>query len=330
MMHATRGALHAPAQPLAHMRAARTRPWAPLQKRMRAAGEGDAPTEEDMMARLAAAEAEAERLRAELATKEASSTASPGAAPSGEDDSLTVDQLARKKPAKPANRIDSYIPGGGRESIFGTKTGGSWLSEDDLAMLAKVGPGETYSEGGGSVSGVAPEDEGVVGRRLAIGLGLSAAFVVLALQPSTSGPPPKPLFFYLVPLLRSQALLEQAETVVADANWAQLAPLLRGVEEANEAKKNLMSAAASLPSPQRQDQARALASEFLEYVQQADYKKYFDQKSTPTGTQQAEFAAFSLRSIKAAEGKLAAFLKLMPADDVQAARSQLSAFEDAI
>ena len=36
-----------------------------------------------------------------------------------------------------------------------------------------------------------------------------------------------------------------------------------------------------------------------------------------------EFAAFSLKAVKAAEQQLAAFLKLMPYDALEAARTQL-------
>ena len=41
-------------------------------------------------------------------------------------------------------------------------------------------------------------------RRLALGALGTAAFVALALLPDSAAPPSKPLFFYLVPLLRSR------------------------------------------------------------------------------------------------------------------------------
>ena len=53
--------------------------------------------------------------------------------------------------------------------------------------------------------------------------------MALALQPDTAGPPAKPLFFYLAPLLRIQALLQQAEAVVADTDWTQLGALRRSI-----------------------------------------------------------------------------------------------------
>ncbi len=62
--------------------------------------------------------------------------------------------------------------------------------------------------------------------------------MALSLRPDTAGPPAKPLFFYLVSLLRIQALLERAEAVVADADWAQLAVLRRAIlGSPNEARR---------------------------------------------------------------------------------------------
>jgi A/G-specific adenine glycosylase len=66
-------------------------------------------------------------------------------------------------------------------------------------------------------------------RRLALGAAGTALFVALSLRPDSAPPPSKPLFFYLVPLLRVQALLTRAEAVVADADWVQLASLRRAI-----------------------------------------------------------------------------------------------------
>jgi hypothetical protein len=59
---------------------------------------------------------------------------------------------------------------------------------------------------------------------------------------------------------------------------------------------------------------------------QADYSAYFDSRAAPTGAQNVEFAAFSLRAVKAAEARLTEFLALMPADDVDAARANVAGF----
>lgn len=52
----------------------------------------------------------------------------------------------------------------------------------------------------------------------------------------------------------------------------------------------------------------------------------FDTIGKPTGTENARFADFSSKAVRAAGVKLTEFLKLMPAEDVEAARSQLDAF----
>ncbi len=164
-------------------------------------------------------------------------------------------------------------------------------------------------------------------RRLALGAAATGLFVALSLVPDSSSPPPKPLFFYLVPLLRTQALLVRCESVVADADWAEL-KRLRGaiLGSPNDARESLLAAAAALPTPRQQEAARAVATSFLEYVAQTDYAAYFDARAVPTGAQNAEFAAFCLKAVKAAEASLAAFLAQMPAEDLDAARSNVAPF----
>ena len=125
-----------------------------------------------------------------------------------------------------------------------------------------------------------------------------------------------------MPLLRCAALLSRAEAVSADADWAGLAQLRRSVlGDPNNLKDALGSAAAALREPRAQERAKALAVSVLEYVDQADYAAYFDSRAPPTGAQNAEFAAFSGQAIRAAEVRLAEFLALMPAEDLEAARA---------
>ena len=85
----------------------------------------------DMMAKLAAAEAEAEKLRSEL--KESAKAPVPTG---------TIDELAKQKPAKPENRIDGK---GGRETLFGTakNSGDAWL-KDGMQFLARDQPSEAW------------------------------------------------------------------------------------------------------------------------------------------------------------------------------------------
>ena len=47
---------------------------------------------------------------------------------------------------------------------------------------------------------------------------------------------------------------------------------------------------------------------------------------TPTGAQNAEFSAFCLKAVRAAQAQLATFLALMPAEDLEAARQSARPF----
>ena len=155
----------------------------------------------DMMAKLAAAEAEAEKLRSEL--KESAKAPVPTG---------TIDELAKQKPAKPENRIDGK---GGRETLFGTakNSGDAWL-KDGMQFLARDQP----SELGESVE-MSKEDQDTVNRRLAIGLLGTGIFVGLS-QISVEAPAPsKPLFFYLVPLVKTRELLKQAADLAENGYW---------------------------------------------------------------------------------------------------------------
>lgn len=51
----------------------------------------------------------------------------------------------------------------------------------------------------------------------------------------------------------------------------------------------------------------------------------FDTIGKPTGSENARFADFSSKAVRAANVKIGEFLKLMPADELEAARSQVAA-----
>lgn len=263
----------------------------------------------DVLAKLAAAEAEAAALRSKLDE----APPAPGAL-----DGLTEAQLARRKPAPLSSglRIDSST---GRLGAEGSKGAASWLSESDISTFLARGPGEAAASGGGS--GVAAEDMGTLTRRLAIGAASVLLFGVLALRPDTAPPPPKPLFLYLTPLVRSRGALSRAEEVVANADWPGLAALRASVLVENEARANFAAAAAALPTAKEQESAKALASSCLEYVAQADFEAYFDTRAVPTPSQNAEFVVFAGSALKAAEAKLDAFLALFPGEALEAARA---------
>jgi hypothetical protein len=65
--------------------------------------------------------------------------------------------------------------------------------------------------------------------------------------------------------------------------------------------------------------------EFVEYLLAIDYQKYYETipNQAPTGAQNVEFSAFSLKSLKATIGKLDQFLALVPPQALEDASSQM-------
>ena len=261
----------------------------------------------DMMAKLAAAEAEAEKLRSEL--KESA------AAPLVTD----IDELAKQKPAKPAARIDGK---GGRETIFGTgkNSGDAWL-RDGMEFLVRDQPSEV-----GELSTMSDEDQNTVNRRLAIGLLGTGVFVGLSQISDSSPAPSKPLFFYLVPLIKSRELLKQASDLAENGYWDELSTVVRQIKQANDAKGNLLSAAKYLDA-REEEKAKQMAFDFMELLEKVDYNSYFENLGAVSGTKAAEYSKFSRKAAVAAAGKLDEFLALMDREQLDAARSQVLALE---
>ena len=261
----------------------------------------------EMMAKLAAAEAEAEKLRSEL--KESAS------APA----TTSIDDLAKLKPSKPKSRIDGK---GGRETLFGTakNDGDAWL-RDGMEFLVKDQPSEL-----GEVTQMSKEDQDTVNRRLAIGLLGTSVFVGLSQISDSAAPPSKPLFFYLVPLVKIRELLKQASQLSEDGYWDELATVCRQISEANGAKENLLNAAKYLDSGD-EEKAKRIAYDFMELLEKIDYNKYFESLGAVSGTKAAEYSKFSKRASVAAAAKLDEFLALMDREQLDAARSQVIVFE---
>ena len=117
----------------------------------------------DVVAKLERAEADRERLRAELDAKR-----------SGEASVKSVDELARMKPStrgKP--RVDGV---GKREQLFASRSeGDAWL-RDGMEFLVRDQP----SEAGASEAGMTEEEEATVRRRAIVGFVMTAAFVGLS------------------------------------------------------------------------------------------------------------------------------------------------------
>lgn len=271
---------------------------------------------ESQLARLEKAEAEAAALREQL------KLAQQIQAERGEQPDPKA--YKRKGPRIDAGEVLK------RETLFGSgvrnymKERGSWVSEGELEELfwrSTDGP----SEGGEAATAA---EKTTVQRRLLLGVGLAAALGALALVPLDvlTPAPSQPLFFYLTPLIRVQALLEDASSVVQDAQWDDLRFILTRIQgPPNNIRDNLYSAAAALQGGGTRDKAKTLASDILEYVAQIDFDKYFDAQGRGGGLggkRNQEFVDFSASSVKATQTKLAEFLRLFPADDVQAARQQ--------
>ncbi|GJP59669.1 hypothetical protein CLOP_g14535 [Closterium sp. NIES-67] len=264
---------------------------------------------EELAAKLAAAEAEAAALRLELEQRRLEKAGN----------------LIRMKP-----NSDVYIDGtGARETIFqgpvvtgkDGKKGAvrSWGFTETELLSAQEGE-EGEGAGGGK------DSDGVVTRRLLIGAGLAVLALPVALYdiPLTVAPPTKPLFFYVVPLVRLQlalqAIVSQADSLDVVALRSQLRFAVGTVDSVRE---NLVSATVLLDDKSQQP-AKELAFEVIDYLQQADFGNYFENMGAPSASQQLEFLSFSLKSIKAAISRLDKFFKYVPSEVVEAANQQVN------
>eukprot|EP00897_Mesotaenium_endlicherianum_P010601 jgi/Mesen1/956/ME000012S00507 len=244
-------------------------------------------SKEDLASKLAAAEAEADALRRELASRRAEKIA----------------DLTRPTPKAPAKRIDGT---GFRETLFDGKeraTGrpeqqmAKWgLSEAEL-FFSKDAPTEGLGLGGPAMEENA---QGIVARRLLIGLAATGVTIGLALfkLPAVLTKPTKPLFFYLVPIIRLANVLKALSNEDTATDVSSIRDELKGaVGPAGALKENLLSVVALLEGAEA-DKAERLAFEILEYLDQADYTRYFEYRGKPSADQQVEFLKFSLQSLK--------------------------------
>jgi len=285
-------------------------------KKVRSQPENGDVINEELIKRLQAAEAEAQRLKAELgkvtaANPPQTSTTKQGGG-SGQESDSNSDPLS-------SSRIDggdllretmSFVPSKRR----------NWLSESDVDFFTGAGPGE---RGDGELSA---DDKSTVQKRLLIGILLSALAGGFALIPTTSlaPPPSKPLFFYLSPLLQAQQYLIQLETVIPEGDYGQLTAIISRIE-GNPCKiqSNLRDAAASLGGATTVQEAEFVARDVYELVKQIDYQQYYDSIGRGGGSggrNEKEFYDFSLKAARAASAKLKEFLKYMPADQLEAAQ----------
>ncbi|GBG70610.1 hypothetical protein CBR_g6737 [Chara braunii] len=279
-----------------------------------ASGDPDS-LESELAAKIAAMEAEAKALRAELARR---------AGKEGAD----ID-LAKLQPQRPEKRIDgtgyreTLMSGPGRPFTgdAATPSPDKWgLSEAQL-FLTRGGPSE-----GDGLAGPAIEEgaEGIVQRRLLIGVSLTVTAVALAFVKNPFGrtKPAKPLFLYLAPVVSLFESLKALQDYGEDASKFQV-QLKRVLGSTSSLRENLLSAASALENDADSEAATSLAFEALDFLNQADYSQYFDNRGEPSLSQLLEFSRFSFQSVTEASNKLQAFLALMPAEAVSAARDYL-------
>lgn len=264
---------------------------------------------EELIARLKAAEEEAKELKQKLNQVQQER---------GDDENVATTTQRRIDGADLRRETLSFVENKPR----------NWLSESDIEFFTGGGPGEVDGEVNAAENN---EEKAIVKRRLLIGTVLSAGLGAFALIPTEKlqPPPSKPLFFYLVPLLRSQEILREIVRVIPDGNYEQLGSLLSRIEgPPNNVQENLKAAAASLPDGRLAEKADFVARDVYEYLKGIDYQTYFESvggsgRMSNGGQQAKEMFEYSENSAKAAQKKLEEFLSLMPADQLEAAKQQV-------
>jgi hypothetical protein len=192
-----------------------------------------------------------------------------------------------------------------------------------MEFLVRDQPSES-----GELQGMTEEEQNTVNRRLAIGLFGTAVFAGLSQISDESSAPSKPLFFYLVPLVKIRELLKQATDLAENGYWDDLSVVVNQIARQNDARGNLFAAAAYL-SGKDEERAKQMAFDFLELLEKVDYNKYFEamQGVPVSGAKAAEYSRFSKKATIAAAAKLDEFLRLMDREQLDAATSQVVAFQ---
>lgn len=68
-----------------------------------------------------------------------------------------------------------------------------------------------------------------------------------------------------------------------------------------------------------------MGRDLQDYIAQIDYQKYYDAMGLPGsrgGEREAQFSAYSLQAVKAAQKKLTELLAVMPREELAAAQKQ--------
>ncbi len=263
----------------------------------RAASEGKDGMSEELASRLRKAEEEAAALRRQLELLDDAGSTSSADGLGGED---ALPQW------KGMDRVRVK-----RETFFTTGEEPTWY------------PGE-------SGDGMTTEEQGEVRRRLLLGALGAVAIAGFGIVPTEKldirGRPRKPLFAYLVPVVESLERLPAIEEQAEYGRFDEMGGNLKGVLKE---LKPCMESITKLLDGKKADRARELTREAVDYLSMVSRDEYFDTLLPPTGKQKIEYTAFALKSLEAATGKLEAFLRLVPEDDLEAARAQISARKDA-
>ena len=280
-----------------------------------------------MEARLRAAEEEAARLRKEL---EAVQQESGRGGDEGEDGRAGGASRIVPAPApqKPKLRYDST---GYRETIFDMGTGIKKPSKE-LGNLMGNGLSEAelfLTKGGASREAMMENnvDQSVVRRYVLVGGVSTAASVALSFWRFQ----PKPKYsadYYLERVLIAQSMLPDLADSAADGDWDGLVYGLNRLTGdkggALDLRKNLLGAAATLDNVDKVDGAKAVAFDALGFIDNADYRVYFDtQGRVPAGPEAIKAAAFTAGSLRAANRELQRFTGLMTAEAVAAAMERV-------
>ena len=173
--------------------------------------EGDAFISEEVLQRLKEAESEAAELRKQLADMKEAEAESEAASPPAD--------AKKAVPNNPAIKVDSVTS---RENFLYPKND-VWLGEAKAAQefMARDGLSESAYQ-----SGVRPEDQPVVLRRLLLGLGATGLAAALGAIPTEkldlSGAPKQPLFALLVPILEALQQFAAIEEAITYAQWGQV------------------------------------------------------------------------------------------------------------
>mmetsp|Transcript_10954 Transcript_10954/g.30061 ORF Transcript_10954/g.30061 Transcript_10954/m.30061 type:complete len:326 (+) Transcript_10954:60-1037(+) len=295
-----------------------SRPAALRQRFTARARGGGNPLDESVLERLRAAEEEAARLRQQLAQQQGNNTQGESGAPAE-----VIDGQPRRVDGVEAR--ETLFSAGGEKSSSMSPSAPGWLNEADVQFFLGAAPPNPEMVAAAGGAGEDPQAKEIVQRRLLITALASAAAIGFALVPTEAlrPRPSKPLYYYIVPILRIKDLLvDDSPEIIENADWAQLRLLLSRITGTpNKVHENFDNIVALLDSNSNQGRVQQLRTEFEEYIYNMDFNKYYD--SMPgtkiTGKQNQEFVTFSSQAQKAAVQRLEAILKLLPEKDVQQA-----------